>query len=190
MLKSLALGLAVALVATACGAANASAPGTTSPQAEPAVATTSAPPAPPASADDDADGAHAYVPPAASPDRTITVTLTEFAIDADAVEITAGETVRFVVTNSGKVQHEFRLSNAERIAEHLAEGHQGHQMGEMATGVVMEEHNGDLLMLLDPGETAELVLTFPEDTTFFTEVACMIPGHFEAGMHRDLAVTG
>jgi len=29
-------------------------------------------------------------------------------------------------------------------------------------------------------------VTFPEDTTLFTEVACLLPGHYEAGMAADI----
>ena len=31
---------------------------------------------------------------------------------------------------------------------------------------------------------------FPDDTTLFTELACLIPGHYEAGMNTEIAYTG
>jgi uncharacterized cupredoxin-like copper-binding protein len=33
-----------------------------------------------------------------------------------------------------------------------------------------------------PVRPGELVVTFPEDTTIYASIACLIPGHFEAGM--------
>ena len=35
-------------------------------------------------------------------------------------------------------------------------------------------------------ETTELVVVFPEDTSLYTEIACLLPGHYEAGMKGDI----
>jgi uncharacterized cupredoxin-like copper-binding protein len=120
-------------------------------------------------------------------DRTIEVTMTEFAFGVDPVEIVAGETIEFVVINAGVVPHEFRLSNAHRIEEHMASRHEGH--GDGGDGATDEGHHqdGDVVLTLEAGETSTLVATFPEDVTMFTEVACLLPGHYEAGMHTDIA---
>lgn len=107
--------------------------------------------------------------------RVIDVSMTDFAFEPAIVSVTAGETVTFRISNDGLIVHEFRLSNAHRIEEHLAEGHADH--GD-------DGHHGDadVVLELEAGEHGELTVTFPEDTTFFTEVACLIPGHYEAGM--------
>jgi uncharacterized cupredoxin-like copper-binding protein len=129
---------------------------------------------------------------AADADRVVSVTMSEFAFDP-AIVVTAGETVTFVVTNAGVVEHEFRLSNAHRIEEHIASGHEGHdEGGDMDDDMDMDEgghheENADVMIMVPAGETAEVTVTFPDDTTLYTDVACLIPGHYEAGMHAELS---
>lgn len=108
--------------------------------------------------------------------RVIEVVMTEFAFEPEAVAVTPGETVRFVVINEGAIEHELRLSNQHRVDEHIASGHEDH--GD-------DGHHGedaDKLVLVPAGETGELVVEIPEDTSIFTLMACLIPGHYEAGM--------
>ena len=118
----------------------------------------------------------------ASADRTIEVAMTDFAYDPDTYRVRAGETVEFVVSNFGAVEHEFRLSNEHRIEEHIAAGHQDHD------DEGGHHEDGDLILLVDPGETGSMVVTFTEDTKLYTQVACLLPGHYEAGMHVPLEV--
>ncbi len=114
--------------------------------------------------------------------RTVEVIMTEFAFAPSSVDVLAGETVRFLVINDGAIPHEFRLSNAHRIEEHLASGHEGHD-----DGGHHNEGEGDVFIVLDPGTTAEMTFTFPVDTTIYTDIACLIEGHHEAGMHGKLS---
>ena len=106
--------------------------------------------------------------------RTVEVKMSEFAFTPASVEVAAGESVKFVVANTGLVEHELRLSNAHRIEEHLASGHEGHGGGG-------HHEEADVFVTVAPGATAELLVTFPEDASL-TEIACLIPGHYEAGM--------
>lgn len=108
--------------------------------------------------------------------------MTEFAFDVDPVEVAAGETIEFVVTNAGVIEHEFRLSNGHRIEEHLASGHDDHDDGDAESDDDGHHEGGDVVLLLDAGDTSSIVVTFSEDTSIFTEVACLLPGHYEAGM--------
>jgi uncharacterized cupredoxin-like copper-binding protein len=117
-------------------------------------------------------------------ERVVEITMTEFAFEPDRVEVHAGETVRFLVVNEGRVEHELRLSNPHRVEEHLASGHDDHE----EEGGHHEE-DGDVFIELQPGETGELVVDFPEDTTVYTEMVCLLPGHYEAGMVGDLDYT-
>jgi uncharacterized cupredoxin-like copper-binding protein len=114
-------------------------------------------------------------------DRVVTVVMTELAFSPASFEVTAGETIAFDIRNEGTIVHEFRLSNDHRIEEHIAEGHQGHG-GDGHHG----EGDGDVFIELEAGEAGTLTVTFPADTTIYTEVACLIPGHYEAGMRGDL----
>lgn len=117
-------------------------------------------------------------------DRVIEVEMTEFAFSPASVELTAGETVVFVLTNSGLVDHEFRLSNDHRIEEHIASGHEDHD----DEGGHHDE-GGDLYIQLTPGATGELMFTVPHDMTLYTDIGCLIPGHHEAGMAGEIVYT-
>ena len=117
-------------------------------------------------------------------DREVEVVMSEFAFEPSDFTVSAGETVKFVLHNEGAVPHEFRLSNAHRIEEHLEAGHEDH--GEDGGH---HEEGGDVLIEVEAGESAELVFTFPDDATLYTEVACLLPGHYEAGMSAPLAYT-
>lgn len=186
----------VALIAAACGGTAASSDDDV-PSAPTTIVTTTT------VADDHADDDHAEEASdddhADEADRAIEISMTEFAFGVDALEVAAGETIEFVVTNAGVVPHEFRLSNAHRIEDHIASGHEGHMDDGMADDMddgkdeaEAEGHHedGDIVMLLEAGETSTIMVTFPDDTTLFTELACLIPGHYEAGMHTEIAYTG
>ena len=118
--------------------------------------------------------------------RVIDVELTEFAITADTFDVETGETVTFVVTNNGVVEHEFELSNDHEVEEHLASGHAEHQED---MDVELEEEAEELKLVLAPGATGELTVTF-EDTTTLTQIVCLIPGHYEAGMEAAITFAG
>jgi uncharacterized cupredoxin-like copper-binding protein len=122
---------------------------------------------------------------AADVDRTVEVAMDEFAFEPSEFEAMGGETIEFVVSNLGVVEHEFRLSNEHRIEEHLAAGHADHD--DQAAG---EHHEGgDAMLLVEPGETGSITVTFGEDTTLYSEVACLIPGHYEAGMKAPMRLS-
>ncbi|MCH7845983.1 MAG: hypothetical protein IH850_09160 [Acidobacteria bacterium] len=187
MPKFFILIAAVALIAAACGGSAASSDDDV-PSAPTTIATTTT------VADDHADDDHAEEASDddhtdAEADRAIEISMTEFAFGVDSLEVAAGETIEFVVTNAGVVPHEFRLSNAQRIEDHIASGHEGHIDNGTDDGDEAEA-DGDIVMLLEAGETSTIVVTFPDDTTLFTELVCLIPGHYEAGMHTEIAYTG
>ncbi|MEA1902769.1 MAG: cupredoxin domain-containing protein [Actinomycetota bacterium] len=116
-------------------------------------------------------------------DAVIEVVMNEFTFEPGSIEVHAGQTVLFRVTNEGAIEHEFRLSNVHRVEEHLASGHEDH--GDEGDGDHHDE-GGDVLILLGPGETGEMTLTFPDDATLYTAVVCLLPGHYEAGMFGEI----
>ncbi len=87
-----------------------------------------------------------------------------------------GEQIRFVVTNDGKALHEFRLDSITGGSAHKA------TMAEMP-GMVHHDPNA---VTIEPGATATLVWRFSKPGVF--EFACLIPGHYEAGMHGSVVV--
>lgn len=116
-------------------------------------------------------------------DRTVEIAMTEFAFEPASLTVAAGETIEFVVTNDGVVPHEFRLSNAHRIEEHIASGHEDH--GDEGEGG-HHEGDADVVIEVEAGATDTVTVTFPEDATIFTEIACLLPGHYEAGMKGEV----
>jgi len=110
-------------------------------------------------------------------DRVVEVIADDFSFEPSSFEASIGETVTFRVTNVGAIEHEFRLSTVHGVEDHLAGAHEDH-------GDAEEE---DPLVLVAPGETADLTVTFDEPTTFEI-VACLLEGHYEAGMFAEFDV--
>ncbi|MEA3511849.1 MAG: plastocyanin/azurin family copper-binding protein [Actinomycetota bacterium] len=199
MRRSFALVAAVVLIAAACTTSPSDAPhedetATTSPTTTTSTTTTTAAPTTTITVDDHADDDavdddHVDSVQTGEADRTVEVVMTEFAFDVDPVDVAAGEAIEFVVTNAGVVPHEFRLSNGHRIEEHLASGHDDHDDSDAQSDDDGHHEGGDIVLLLDAGDTSSIVVTFPEDTSIFTEVACLLPGHYEAGMFADVRYT-
>ena len=208
LFKGLAYGFALMLIASACGGTSGSSAETadvltttvTAAPVETAPPTTPAPAEEDDQADDPEDGEDDHdddvtqdddaAPTdeddgATEADRVVQVTMDDFTFSPDTYAVTAGETIRFVVTNVGVIEHEFRLSNAHRIEEHLADSHDDDDHDEDADDDGHEE-DSDIFLFLEAGESGEMTVTFPMDLTVFTEVACLVPGHYEAGMKAPL----
>jgi uncharacterized cupredoxin-like copper-binding protein len=114
-------------------------------------------------------------------DRTIDVTMREtddgdMIFEPASLEIAKGETIRFNVMNKGALEHEFVIDTFEGNAEHK----------EMMAAMDME-HDDPNSVRLDEGGTGEVIWTFATEGTF--EFACMIPGHYESGMHGPITVS-
>ncbi len=108
-----------------------------------------------------------------------TIVLSEFAFDTALLDLTPGETVRFTLINEGVVPHEFRLTTAHKAEEHVAAGHddhgdEGHHEG--------HHEDADIIVNVEAGETRIVEMTLPDDVDAIDQVACLIPGHHEAGM--------
>lgn len=100
----------------------------------------------------------------------------------DHVEVQVGEVIRFVVHNGGAMPHELVLGKEKDIAEHAE---LMRQMAAMPAGH-SHQHGGGAALSVNPGEMGELVVTFAEPATL--QMACLIPGHYEAGMHGSIDV--
>jgi uncharacterized cupredoxin-like copper-binding protein len=142
--------------------------------------------------------------PAAQATRSVEVVLNDMSFDPTAIEVKAGETVRFVLVNNGQLLHEFNLGDAAMHAKHQQEMLQMQQSG-MLTPTSMKEmshgmagmdhaamghgmkHDDPNSVLVEPGKTAELTWTFSKATSL--EFACNIPGHYQAGMVGKLTVS-
>ena len=110
--------------------------------------------------------------------RTITIDMTDsMRFTPDKITVKEGETVRFVVNNKGRMLHEMVIGTADKLREHAAQ---------MAKFPGME-HDEPYMVHVAPGKRGEIVWNFNRAGEF--EFACLIAGHYEAGMRGTLTVT-
>jgi len=81
-----------------------------------------------------------------------------------------GDIIRFVVTNDGKIDHEFSIGDEQEQSKHR-------EMMRKMPNMVHEDGN---TITVKPGETKEITWKFTGNSEVV--FACNIPGHFEAGM--------
>lgn len=133
--------------------------------------------------------------PADKATRTVEVVLKDIAFEPRALQVKAGETVRFVLINQGQLPHEFNLGDKAMHVEHQKEmlamqgkiftagnDHSGMQHGDHGT----HGHGAGNTVLVQPGQRAELTWTF--STSAPIEFACNVPGHYQAGMVGPLTI--
>ena len=81
-----------------------------------------------------------------------------------------GETVRFVIRNRGKTMHEFVLGTKRELEEHAA----------LMMKFPDMEHDEPYMAHVAPGKSAQIVWHFNRPGDF--DFACLIAGHYQAGM--------
>ena len=86
------------------------------------------------------------------------------------ITVRRGQTVKLVATNKGQVLHEMVLGTADELTKHA----------EMMKKFPAMEHDEPHMAHVKPGQTGEIVWQFTQPGEF--QFACLIPGHFEAGM--------
>ena len=86
------------------------------------------------------------------------------------VEVKKGEQIRFMLRNSGALEHEFMLATAAENAKHA----------ELMKKFPEMEHDDPNGKRLKPSASAEIVWKFTKAGEF--QFGCLIPGHPEAGM--------
>lgn len=135
-------------------------------------------------------------------DRTVEIVMHDNYYEPETIKVKKGETVRFKVRNAGTLVHEFSLGMP---ADHMK--HQEEMMEMQQHGVLMGDRiNRDMMnrpmgpdghmmrhdhansVLLEPGETGEVVWTFTSGGNI--EMACNVPGHYAAGMVGKIEVEG
>jgi uncharacterized cupredoxin-like copper-binding protein len=90
----------------------------------------------------------------------------------DQIRVKRNETVRFVIRNKGKTEHEFVLGTIDELKKHAALMRQ--------SGGAMDDHETAGAAHVAAGGTGRLVWQFTKSGEFY--YGCLIPGHFEAGM--------
>jgi uncharacterized cupredoxin-like copper-binding protein len=128
-----------------------------------------------------ADGHAAAIGGPGDPDqitRSIDVEMSdEMRFRPDSIRVERGETIRFAVRNVGKLKHEMVLGTIDELREHA----------ELMRKFPEMEHEDPNQVSVEPGETGELIWHFTEGGTF--DFACLVPGHYEAGMAGKILVS-
>jgi uncharacterized cupredoxin-like copper-binding protein len=108
------------------------------------------------------------------PSRVVQVTMEErdgkMLFDPNHIEVRKGEQIKFLLYNSGELDHEFVLATAEENLEHAEAMKKNPEM----------EHHDPNARSLEPKQRDEIVWKFTKPGQF--QYACLIPGHLEAGM--------
>jgi uncharacterized cupredoxin-like copper-binding protein len=87
-----------------------------------------------------------------------------------AITVKRGEVVRFVPRNKGQVMHEMVLGTMAELKKHA-------EMMKKHPGM---EHDEPNMAHVAPGKSGEIGWQFTQAGEFY--YACLIPGHFDAGM--------
>ena len=103
--------------------------------------------------------------------RTIAIQMGDnMRFTPELIEVAQGETLRLTLTNTGKVMHELVIGTQKELAEHAA----------LMKRFPNMEHEEPYMAHVAPGKTGEIIWTFNQAGEF--DFACLLPGHFEAGM--------
>ena len=109
--------------------------------------------------------------------RTVKVDMSDkMRFSPDTLSIRQGETVKFVVRNSGKVMHEMVIGTMKELKEHA----------EMMKKHPTMEHDEPYMAHVAPGRTEIITWQFTKAGEF--HFGCLVPGHFEAGMVGKITV--
>ena len=103
--------------------------------------------------------------------RTITVDMSDTMRFTPAqITVQRGETVRIVSRNKGQVLHEMVIGTPAELKKHAEEMKKNPGM----------EHDEPYMAHVKPGQSGAIVWQFTQPGEF--QFACLLPGHFEAGM--------
>jgi uncharacterized cupredoxin-like copper-binding protein len=103
--------------------------------------------------------------------RTIEIDMSDqMRFSPDQLEVKQGETIRLVHRNGGNIMHEFVLGTQADLDAHAA----------LMAKFPGMEHDEPYMAHVAPGKDAEIIWTFNRAGEF--EFACLIAGHFQAGM--------
>jgi uncharacterized cupredoxin-like copper-binding protein len=109
--------------------------------------------------------------------RTIRISMTDkMRFVPDAFSVKEGETVRIVIKNEGKMLHEMVIGTKAELDAHAA----------LMLKFPDMEHEEPYMAHVPAGKTGEIVWTFNRTGEF--DFACLIAGHYQAGMKGTIRV--
>lgn len=115
---------------------------------------------------------------AAEVNRTITIDMNDdMRFSPASLQARQGETIRFVISNSGKLKHEFVLGTEKELRQHYALMNKNPEM----------EHSDPNMITLAAGQSGEVLWQFSKAGKI--DFACLQPGHYDAGMKGKVQVS-
>jgi uncharacterized cupredoxin-like copper-binding protein len=109
--------------------------------------------------------------------RTIRVRMLDtMRFEPDRLEVKQGETVRIEIRNDGKMLHEMVIGTAKELEDHAA----------LMLKFPNMEHDEPYMAHVAPGKSGSIVWHFNRAGNF--EFACLIAGHYQAGMKGTIHV--
>ena len=109
--------------------------------------------------------------------RTIRVGMSDsMRFTPNRIELRQGDTVKFVVRNTGKLMHEFVIGTKQENDEHAL----------LMLKFPNMEHDEPYMVHVAPGNSGEIIWTFNRAGDF--DFACLIGGHYQAGMVGKITV--
>ena len=125
--------------------------------------------------------------------RVIKVVMYDNYYEPSSFQIKKGETIKFEVENAGMLVHEFNIANKMMHMKHqpemikmaengilLAFSIDKEKMKKMAKMDKSMGHSHSNSVLLEPKQKGDIIWKF--DNAVNIEVACNVPGHYQAGM--------
>ena len=125
--------------------------------------------------------------------RVIKVIMYDNYYEPSSFQINTGETIKFEVENAGELVHEFNIANKmmhmkhqpemEKMVENeilFADSIDKDKMKKMAKMDKSMGHSHSNSVLLEPKQNGDIIWKF--DNAVNIEVACNVPGHYQAGM--------
>ena len=126
-------------------------------------------------------------------DRVINIKMYDNYYEPNLITIKKGETIKFIITNLGKMVHEYNIGTKEMHIKHQPEMQKliDHEiitfdkidkkkMKEMSKKDHSLAHSHSNSIMLEPKTQGEIIWKFSKDIEL--EMACNIPGHYESGM--------
>ena len=109
--------------------------------------------------------------------RTVTIVMTDnMRFTPDKIDVKQGETIKIVLKNEGKMLHEFVMGTKRELDEHAA----------LMVKFPAMEHDEPYMAHVPVGKTGEIIWTFNRAGDF--DFACLIAGHYQAGMVGKISV--
>lgn len=103
--------------------------------------------------------------------RTVNIGMSDnMRFTPDKIEVKQGETIKIVLKNEGKMLHEMVIGTKKELDEHAA----------LMLKFPGMEHEEAYMVHVPVGKSGEIIWTFNRAGEF--DFACLIAGHYQAGM--------